>query len=255
MEHNWNINNVFNGSSGWLVIITILAIRFRSKLWELKDSKCTIPIKYFWKIVLTSLKFLDGCCTLMVGDIDEMFPTIKFKKEQQEPRKDLENWFNWYKSKKNIGVEPIKRKEGDVKVENPKENKHPRDIAHEVIEEQNKAALSIKWSAIPTETLFDEQFLNVLHAIEEITDTSTLRDAVINLPKDIYEIVKQYEEMPVVPAETVDNLIYNIAQIYYYAVIESLCKIVKAVQQGQRTSLVSLARVFVNQKETIPNTL
>ena len=43
----WNINTVLVGSSGWLVIITILAIRFRTKLWELKDSKCTIPIKYF----------------------------------------------------------------------------------------------------------------------------------------------------------------------------------------------------------------
>ena len=73
-----------------------------------------------------------------------------------------------------------------------------------------------------------------------------MRDAAINLPKDIYEIVRQYEEIPMVPAETVDNLVYNIAQAYYCAVIESLCKIVKAVQQGQRTSLVSLARVIVN---------
>ena len=51
--------------------------------------------------------------------------------------------------------------------------------------------------------------------------------------------------------ETTDNLICNITQTYYYTVIESLCKIIKAVQQGQRTSLVSLARVIVNQKETI----
>ena len=35
----WNINTVLVASSGWLVIIT--AIRFRSKLWGLKDSKCT----------------------------------------------------------------------------------------------------------------------------------------------------------------------------------------------------------------------
>ena len=125
-----------------------------------------------------------------------------------------------------------------MKVEIPKENKHPWDIAHEIIQEQNKAAPSIKWSNIPTETLFDEQFLNVLHAIEEITDTSPLRDAAINLPKDIYEIVKRYEKIPVVPVETTDNLIYNISQTYCYAVIESLCKIIKAGQQGQRTSLV-----------------
>ena len=142
-----------------------------------------------------------------------------------------------------------------MKVEIPKENKHPWDIAHEIIREQNKAELAIKWSAIPTETLFDEQFLNVLHTIEEIPH---LWDVAINLPKDIYEIVKQYERIPVVSVETIDNLIYNMAQTYYYAVIESLCKIIKAVQQGQRTSLVSLARVIVNQKRNhpeIPNTL
>ena len=150
-------------------------------------------MKYFWKIALTLLKFLDGCCTLMVDDINEMFSTIKFREEQQESRKVLENWFNGGKPKQNIGVDPIKRKEEGVKVEIPKENKHPWDIAHEIIQEQNKAALAIKWSAIHTETLFDKQFLNVLHAIEEITDTSPFSDAAINLPKDIYEIVKQYE--------------------------------------------------------------
>ena len=216
----------------------------------MKDSKCTIPVKYFWKIVSTSLKFLDVCCTLIVDDIDEIFPTIKFMEEQQESRKVFENWFNWDKPKQNIVVEPIKRKKEGVKVEISKENKHPWDIAHEIIQE-NKAALLIKWSAIPTENLFDEQFLNVLHAIEEISDTSPLRDVAINLPKAIYKIVKQYEKIPVVPVETTDNLIYNIAQTYYYAVIVSLRKIIKAVQQGQRTSLVSLARVIVNQKETI----
>ena len=60
---------------------------------------------------------------------------------------------------------------------------------------------------------------------------SPLRDVAINLPKDIYEIIKQYERIPVVSVETTDNLIYNIAQTYFYAVIESLCKIIKAVQQ------------------------
>ena len=155
----------------------------------------------------------------MVDDIDEIFPTIKFREEQQKSIRVLENWFNAGKPKQNIGVEPIKRKEEGVKVETPKENKHPWDIAHEIIQEQNKAALSIKWSAIPTETLFDEQFLNVLHVIKEITDTSPLRNAAINLPKDIYEIVKQYERIPVVSVETTDNLIYNIAQTYYHAVI------------------------------------
>ena len=33
------------------------------------------------------------------------------------------------------------------------ENKHPWDIAQEIITEQNQAALAIKWSAIPHETI------------------------------------------------------------------------------------------------------
>ena len=85
------------------------------------------------------------------------FPTIKFREEQQESRKVIENWFNRGKPKQNIGVEPIKRKEEGVKVETPKENKHPWDITHEIIQGQNNVALAIKWSAIPTVTLFDEQ--------------------------------------------------------------------------------------------------
>ena len=166
----------------------------------------------------------------MVDDIDEIFPTIKFREEQQESRKVLENWFNGAKPKQNIGVEPMKRKEEGVKEEIPK---HPWDIAHEIIQEQNKEALAIKWSAISTETLFDEQFLNVLHTIAEITDTSPLRDVAMNLPKDIYEIVKQYERIPAVSVETTDNLIYNIGQTYYYAVTESLCKMIKAVRKDK----------------------
>ena len=34
----WNINTVLVGSSGWLVIITILAIRFRSKLLRIEGQ-------------------------------------------------------------------------------------------------------------------------------------------------------------------------------------------------------------------------
>ena len=59
-----------------------------------------------------------------------------------------------------------------------KENKHPWDIAQEIITDQNKASLAVKWSAIPLEVLFDEQFFTILHAVEELTDVSPLQNAV-----------------------------------------------------------------------------
>ena len=61
------------------------------------------------------------------------------------------------------------------------------------------------------------------------------------LPKNIYEIVQQYEH----------DLIYNISKTYFHSVIESLCKLIRSIQQGQRTSLVSMARVINEQKEII----
>ena len=71
------------------------------------------------------------------------------------------------------------------------------------------------------------------------------------LPKSIYEIVKQYEHIPVVTAKSTDDLIYNISKTYFYSVIESFCKLIRSIQQGQRTSLVSMARVINEQKEII----
>ena len=111
--------------------------------------------------------------------------------------------------------------------------------------------MAVKWSAIPLEVLFDEQFLTILHAVEELTDVSPLQNAVTQLPESIYEIVKQYEHMPVVSVKSIDDLIYNISKTYFYSVIESLCRLIKSIQQGQRTSLVSMARVVNEQKEVI----
>ena len=113
------------------------------------------------------------------------------------------------------------------------------------------STLAIKWSGIPDETLFDEQFFRVLHAIEELTDLAPLKDAMTQLPKNIYEIVKQYEHIPNVTAKSTDELIYNISKTYFYSVIESLSKLIRSTQQGQRTSLVSMARVINEQKEII----
>ena len=86
--------------------------------------------------------------------------------------------------------------------------------------------------------------MTILHVVEELTDVSPLQDAVTQLPKSIYEMVRQYEHMPVVSAKSIDDLINNISKTYFYSVIESLCKLIKSIQQGQRTSLVSMAKVI-----------
>ena len=111
--------------------------------------------------------------------------------------------------------------------------------------------MAVKWSAIPLEVLFDEHFLTILHAVEELTDASPLQNAVTQLPEDIYKIVRQYEHIPVVSAKSIDDLIYNISKTYFYSVIESLCRLIKSIQQGQRTPLVSMARVINKQDEVI----
>ena len=61
--------------------------------------------------------------------------------------------------------------------EKKKKDKHPWDIAQEIILEWEWAALAVKWAIIPLEVLMDEQFLKVLHSIEEITDATPLREA------------------------------------------------------------------------------
>ena len=45
------------------------------------------------------------------------------------------------------------------KVEKRCNNKHPWDIAEEIISEQQRAALAVKWAVIPLEVLMDEHFL------------------------------------------------------------------------------------------------
>ena len=131
-------------------------------------------------------------------------------KEEPKPIQDLVvQCFNQDKKKKNVRIEPIKRKVEGTKQENSGENRHPWHIAQEIITEQNKASLAVKWNAIPLEVLFDEQFLSILHAIEELTDVSPLQNAVTQLPKDIYKIVKQYEQIPKVSTKSINDLIYE----------------------------------------------
>ena len=97
----------------------------------------------------------------------------------------------------------------------------------------------------------DEQFLKVLHSIEEITDATPLRDAARQLPKQIYNIIQSQEQMTRISAELTDQLVFDVAKTYYYSVIESLCKLIKSIQKGQRTALVSLAKIIQDQKDEI----
>ena len=72
---------------------------------------------------------------------------------------------------KNVKVIPYENKT-IAKVEKKKEEKHPWDIAQEIMLEQKQAALAVKWAIIHLEILIDEQFLTILHAIEGITDAT-----------------------------------------------------------------------------------
>ena len=138
-----------------------------------------------------------------------------------------------------------------IKPERRGEGKHPWDIAQEIMAEQRQAALAIKWATLPLETLMDEQFLLILHAIEEITDVTPLREAALQLPKKIYKIVRQHEQLTEIPVELTNQLIFDVSKTYYYSVIESLCRLIKSIQQGQRTSLVSLAKIIQEQRDEI----
>ena len=48
-----------------------------------------------------------------------------------------------------------------------------------------------------------------------------------------------------------DQLVFDVAKTYYYLVIESLCKLIRNIQQGQRTALVSLAKIVQDQRDKI----
>ena len=150
----------------------------------------------------------------------------------------------------NVKVVPYENKT-IVKPEKKKEDKHPWDIAQEIMVEQKQAALTVKWAVLPLETLMDEQFLTILHAIEGITDATPLREAAKQLPKKIYEIVKSHEQLTRIPAELTDQLVFDVSKTYYYSIIESLCRLIKSIQQGQRTTLVSLAKIVQDQRDEI----
>ena len=222
--NNWGLYFTYREC---LVIFIILFYGIRVQIQKLKHQRHINLIKEFEKSIVQTLATLVDWCTFM-KDYDDVIE----------------------KEVTNAKVVPY-RNETITKPERKEERKHPWDIAQEIIAEQNQAALAVKWGILPLETLMDEQFLSILHAVEEITDVTPLREAAIRLPKKIYEIVRQHEQLKKVPAELTDQLIFDISKTYLYSVIESPCRLIKTIQQEQRTSLISLANIVQEQRDEI----
>ena len=227
---NSNDRELYSTSSTYrecLVILIILFYGLKIQLQKLSLQRNINLIKEFKKKVVHMLVTLLDWCAFM-QDYDDVI------------EKDV------------IGARVIPYENKTIiKPERKGESKYPWDIAQEIIAEQRQAALAVKWAILPLETLMDEQFLLILHAIEEITDVTPLREAALQLPKKIYEIMRQYEQLTEVPAELTDQLILDISKTYFYSVIESLCRLIKTIQQGQRTSLISLAKIVQEQRDEI----
>ena len=211
-----------------LVILIILFYGLKIQLQKLNHQRNVNLVREFKRKVVHMLVTLMNWCAYMQDYDDAMIE----------------------KHVVNAKVIPYENKTV-VKPERREEDKHPWDIAQEIMAEQRQAALAIKWVVLPLETLMDEQFLIILHAIEEITDVTPLREVAIQLPKKIYEIVKLHEQLTKIPAELTDQLVFDVSKTYYYSVIESLCRLIKSIQQGQRTTLVSLAKIIQEQRDEI----
>ena len=226
-SNDWGLYFTSSTYRECLVIFIILFYGLRVQIQKLKHQRHINLIKEFEKSIVQTLATLVDWCTFMkhYDDVTEKEVT-------------------------NAKVVPY-RNETITKPERKEECKHPWDIAQEIIAEQNQAALAVKWGILPLETLMDEQFLSILHAVEEITDVTPLREAAIQFPKKIYEIVRQYEQLKKAPAELTDQLIFDISKTYFYSVIESLCRLIKTIQQGKRTSLISLANIVQEQRDEI----
>ena len=63
--------------------------------------------------------------------------------------------------------------------------------------------------------------------------------------------MKLHEQLTTIPAELTDQLVFDVSKTYYYSIIESLCRLIKSIQQGQRTTLVSLAKIIQEQRDEI----
>ena len=226
-SNEWELYFKSTISSECLVIFIILFYGLKIQLQKLSHQRNVNLIKEFKSKAVHLLNTLLDWCALM-QDYDNVIETDVISAK----------------------VIPYENKT-NIKPERKGEGKHPWDIAQEIMAEQKQAALAVKWGILPLETLMDEQFLSVLHAVEEITDVTPLREAALHLPKKIFEIVRQYEQLTEVPAELTDQLIFDISKTYFYSIIESLCRLIKTIQQGQRTSLISLAKIVQEQRDEI----
>ena len=211
-----------------LFVLLVFLYRLKIQLWKPNHQRNVKLIKDFQRKMMHLLNALMNCCACM-KNLDDTH--IK-------------------KRVRNAKVIPYENKT-ITNIEKKKKDKHPWDIAQEIISEWERAALAVKWAIIPLEVLMDEQFLKVLHSIEEITDANPLREAAKQLPKQIYNIIQSQEQLTRIPAELTDQLVFDVAKTYYYLVIESLCKLIRSIQQGQRTALVSLAKIVQDQRDEI----
>ena len=227
-SNGWNLDfHPFPYSEGLLVLL-ILLYGLKTQLQKPNRQRNVRLIKEFQKKMVHLLNTLMNWCAYM-QDFDDT---------------------HIEKHVMNVKVIPYENKT-IVKLKKKKEDKHPWEIAQEIILEQKQAALAVKWAVLPLETLMDEQFLTILHAIEGITDVTPLKEAAKQLPKKIYEIIKSQEQLTRIPAELTDQLVFDVSKTYYYSVIESLCRLIKSIQQGQRTALVSLVKIVQDQRDEI----
>ena len=156
-SNDWELYFQPSPYSKCLVILIILFYGLKIQLQKLNHQRNVNLIKEFKKKVVHMLVTLMNWCAYMQDYDDAIIE----------------------KHIVNAKVIPYENKTV-VKPERREEDKHPW---------QRQAALAIKWAVLPLETLMDKQFLIILHAIEEITEVTPLREAAIQLPK-IYEIVK-----------------------------------------------------------------
>ena len=227
-SNDWQLYFKSSPYSECLVILIIIFYGLKIQLQKLNHQRNINLIKEFKrKVVHMLVTLLNWCAYMQDYDDDVIEKHVISAKVIPYENKTI--------------TKPERRGEG----------KHPWDIAQEIMAEQRQAALAVKWGILPLETLMHEQFLIVLHAVEEITGVTPLREAALQLPKKIYEIVRQYEQLTEVPAELTDQLISDVSKTYFYSVIESLCRLIKSIQQGQRTSLVSLAKIVQEQRDEI----
>ena len=80
----------------WLILITFIIIKWAAELSDFLNSKCLKSLGHVLQLILTTLNYLDNCCTLIIDDVDENFPLVTFKESVN--------------SKGDVKINPIKRK-------------------------------------------------------------------------------------------------------------------------------------------------